>query len=55
MRIGLDFGTTNSGAAVFDGRRVHIFALDPASRDPSVVRSTLYVTRDHEFFSVRRR
>ena len=36
MRIGLDFGTTNSGAAVFDGRRVRVFPLD----DPaSVVRS----------------
>jgi len=50
MRIGLDFGTTNSGAAVFDGRRVHVFPLDPASRDPGVVRSTIYVTREHETF-----
>jgi len=50
MRIGLDFGTTNSGAAVFDGQRVRVFALDPASRDPTVVRSTLYITRDHEIF-----
>jgi hypothetical chaperone protein len=50
MRIGLDFGTTNSGAAVFDGRRVHVFALDPASQDPTVMRSALYVTREHEIF-----
>jgi len=50
MRIGLDFGTTNSGAAVFDGQRVRVFPLDPASRDPTVVRSTLYVTRDHQFY-----
>jgi hypothetical chaperone protein len=50
MRIGLDFGTTNSGAAVFDGRRVHLFPLDPASHDPTVVRSTLYLTRDHKLF-----
>ena len=37
MRIGLDFGTTNSGAAVFDGERVHVFSLDrPAEPfDPS--------------------
>jgi hypothetical chaperone protein len=48
MRIGLDFGTTNSGAAVFDGQQVHVFALDPSSHDPTVVRSTMYVTRDHE-------
>jgi len=50
MRIGLDFGTTNSGAAVFDGQRVRIFPLDPASHDPTVIRSTLYITRDHQVF-----
>jgi len=50
MHIGLDFGTTNSGAAVFDGQRVRVFPLDPASRDPTVMRSTLYVTREQEVF-----
>jgi len=50
MRIGLDFGTTNSGAAVFDGRRMRVFPLDPTSCDPTVMRSTLYVTRDHQVF-----
>jgi hypothetical chaperone protein len=50
MHIGLDFGTTNSGAAVFDGRRVHLFPLDPTSHDPAVMRSTLYVTRDQQAF-----
>jgi hypothetical chaperone protein len=48
MRIGLDFGTTNSGAAVFDGQRVHVFPLDPAGHDPTVIRSTLYITRGHD-------
>ncbi len=50
MRIGLDFGTTNSGAAVFDGRRVRVLPIDPASRNPSVIRSLLYITRGHEVF-----
>jgi len=50
MRIGLDFGTTNSGAAVFDGERVHVFPLDPESRDPGVIRSVLYITREQEVF-----
>lgn len=62
MHIGLDFGTTNSGAAVFDGQRVHVFPLErsagsssrdpqsPAGHDPTVLRSTLYVTRDHDIF-----
>jgi hypothetical chaperone protein len=48
MRIGLDFGTTNSGAAVFDGQRVHLFPVDHPSHDPTVIRSTLYITRDHQ-------
>jgi hypothetical chaperone protein len=48
IRIGLDFGTTNSGAAVFDGQQVHALPLDPAGPDPTVLRSTLYITRDHE-------
>jgi hypothetical chaperone protein len=48
MRIGLDFGTTNSGAAVFDGRRVHLFPIDRPSHDPTVIRSTIYITRDHQ-------
>jgi hypothetical chaperone protein len=48
MHIGLDFGTTNSGAAVFDGQRVRVFLLDPNSRDPGVIRSVLYVTREQE-------
>jgi len=50
MRIGVDFGTTNSGAAVFDGERVRLFPLDPASHTPAVMRSTLYVTRDQQVF-----
>ena len=50
MRIGLDFGTTNSGAAAFDGHQVRLFPLDPFSRDPTVMRSTLYVTRDQQVF-----
>lgn len=45
MRIGMDFGTTNSGVAVFDGERVNVLPLEPAS---SVMRSVIYLTRNHE-------
>ena len=48
MYIGIDFGTTNSGAAYFDGTQVHLVPIDPASIDPVVMRSVLYITRDHE-------
>ena len=47
MRIGLDFGTTNSSAAVYDGQAVRLFRIGPSARDPAVVRSALYITRDH--------
>jgi len=50
MRIGIDFGTTNSGAAFFDGERVHVFPLDPTSSDPTVIRSAMYITREHQIF-----
>jgi hypothetical chaperone protein len=49
LRIGLDFGTTNSGAALLEGNRVRLFALDPVSSDPTVMRSVLYITREQEF------
>ena len=54
MRIGIDFGTTNSGAAVVDGEQVYsgepvyAFPLDLAHHDPTVIPSTLYITRDQE-------
>lgn len=47
MRIGLDFGTTNSGAAIFDGKTVNVLPLDPVA-DSNVMRSVIYLTRDHE-------
>ena len=48
--IGVDFGTTNSGAAVVEGGQVRSLPLDPASRDPAVMPSALYVTREHETY-----
>ena len=45
MRIGLDFGTTNTTAAVFDGQSVRLLPLDPSNNNPSVLRTTLFMTR----------
>ena len=47
MIIGMDFGTTNSGMAVYDGRSVNILPLDPSNRNPRVARTALYITNDH--------
>lgn len=47
MRVGLDFGTTNSSAAVYDGSRLQLLPLDPTNTNPAVLRSTLLITRDN--------
>jgi hypothetical chaperone protein len=46
MRVGLDFGTTNSSAAILDGRRVRLLALDRVNAAPTIMRSTLFITRE---------
>jgi hypothetical chaperone protein len=46
MRVGLDFGTTNSSAAIYDGSKVRLLALDPVHVSPTVMRSTLFISRD---------
>jgi hypothetical chaperone protein len=42
----MDFGTTNSGMAVFDGRKVHVLPLDPSNTNPRILRTALYVTNE---------
>lgn len=42
----MDFGTTNSGMAVYDGHQVRLLPLDPAGANPNVARTALYLTND---------
>lgn len=44
--IGIDFGTTNSSVAFFDGENLQILPLDPLASAPSVFPSALYLNRD---------
>ena len=46
MIVGMDFGTTNSGMAVFDGQKVHVLPLDPSGANPRVLRTALYITNE---------
>ena len=46
--IGVDFGTTNSGAALVRGGQLQALAVDPTNETPTVMRSLLYITREHE-------
>jgi hypothetical chaperone protein len=50
VRLGIDFGTTNSGVGLFNGHQLKILPIDPAGRDPGVVRTLLYITRDGQIF-----
>ena len=48
LSIGIDFGTSNSSVAVFDGQSTRLLPLDGHARDPRVMRSLLYIPRDGE-------
>ncbi|HEY9076027.1 MAG TPA: Hsp70 family protein [Anaerolineaceae bacterium] len=48
VSVGIDFGTSNSGVAIFDGRQVHLLPLDPENVSPEVVKTVLYLTRDNK-------
>lgn len=50
LRVGLDFGTSNSGVAVSDGTQVKILPIDPHNILPEVVKTVLYITRDQQYY-----
>lgn len=47
MRIGIDFGTTNSSVAYFDGANLHPIELDPANENPDVLPSLIWIDREY--------
>jgi hypothetical chaperone protein len=47
VKVGLDFGTSNSGVAVYDGSRVRLLPVDPKNVLPEVIKTVLYVTREY--------
>ncbi|MGE5375506.1 MAG: Hsp70 family protein [Bacteroidota bacterium] len=47
VRVGIDFGTSNSGVAFYDGRKVHLLPVDPRNVLPEVIKTVLYITRDY--------
>jgi hypothetical chaperone protein len=50
MQVGLDFGTTNSSASIYDGKQVTLLPIDSANTNPQVMRTVLFMTRDGERF-----
>lgn len=55
MFVGIDFGTSNSSAAVYDGRHIRYIPLDPLNEeDVHVLSSMLYISsRGDRFFGRR--
>jgi hypothetical chaperone protein len=47
IRVGLDFGTSNSGVAVYRAGKVQLLPIDRKNVQPEVVKSLLYITRDY--------
>jgi hypothetical chaperone protein len=47
VKVGIDFGTSNSGVAVYDGQHVRLLPVDPKNVIPEVIKTVLYVTRDY--------
>jgi hypothetical chaperone protein len=50
MRVGLDFGTTNSSAAVYHDGKTQLVPIDPSNSAPEVLRSALFIGRDGRVF-----
>jgi hypothetical chaperone protein len=53
MIVGMDFGTTNSGMSVYDGRKLQLIPLDSVSANPYVARTALYITNRRRIYTGR--
>ncbi len=47
LKVGIDFGTSNSGVAVYDGGRVRVLPVDPKNVLPEVIKTVLYITKEY--------
>jgi hypothetical chaperone protein len=50
LHVGLDFGTSNSGVAIYRGDQVQVLPIDSKNSVPEVVKTILYITRDYRHF-----
>lgn len=50
LNVGLDFGTSNSGVAVYDGSQVRVLPIDQKNLVPEVVKTILYITKDQRAY-----
>src|SRR5512141_2602921 len=50
LKVGIDFGTSNSGVAVYDGQHVKLLPVDPKNVLPEVIKTVLYITKDYRTY-----
>ena len=50
LRVGIDFGTSNSGVAIYRDGRVQVLPIDGKNIVPEVVKTILYITQDFRHF-----
>ncbi len=50
LHVGIDFGTSNSGVAIYKDNQVRLLPIDANNIDPHVVKTILYITRDFRTF-----
>lgn len=50
MFVGVDFGTSNSSIAVYNGQALRLFNIDPRHLNPKVLPSFTFITREHSAF-----
>jgi hypothetical chaperone protein len=50
LKVGIDFGTSNSGVAISDGVQVRVLPIDRLNLVPEVVKTLLYITKDHKYY-----
>ena len=48
MRLGIDFGTTNSSISCYDGQQLTVIPADPDNENPYILPSLLYIDREHK-------
>lgn len=48
MRLGVDFGTTNSSVAIYDGETLHAIVVDALNDNPDVMPSLIYLDRERQ-------
>lgn len=49
-RVGIDFGTSNSGVAWYDGKQVHLLPVDQENITPEVIKTIMYIDREMKVF-----